>query len=437
MRNKNRKKGTSRSIIDSENDDKSNVVLDEDIVCDILSRLPVKSLLRFKCVSKRWCSLIQDPYFVDLHFARSKARQHLLVAEPLPQKLNRRNVPGNMTKGRHPMHLLTAETFLQERGTVNSTTLNSVIHTMKNTNTFSFETYVGPVNGLICFTNKHSVCMYNISTRDVTPWVKSTLQKEVKEMYGKDISIRSHGFGFDPATKEYKVVCMWTGYIWETDNFWEVLTVGHNTWRKINDIPPYTRGFTDSGVYVNGSIYWCTWKHNGDADFIVAFDVGCEMLRTIQIPNFILHQPLELHVLRERFFQVLEVDGRIAILHKMSAYTVKVWIYEDGDKERSISTTTDTCENWWDEKSIILPVKWLQRRYLYFHTAVGAGQMILEIHRKDFTEFLYSYDWKRNTFKEIIITGIPSIEVHRLEKLFASYTESMFSVSPAEKKCCI
>ncbi|KAI3951233.1 hypothetical protein MKW92_050425, partial [Papaver armeniacum] len=45
---------------------------DEMVLCDILSRLPVKSLMRFKCVSKSWCSLIKDPYFIDLHFSRSK-----------------------------------------------------------------------------------------------------------------------------------------------------------------------------------------------------------------------------------------------------------------------------------------------------------------------------------------------------------------------------
>nr|QLY89006.1 F-box protein [Fragaria nilgerrensis] len=35
----------------------------QDLITDILLRLPVKSLLRFKCVSKQWLSLISDPQF--------------------------------------------------------------------------------------------------------------------------------------------------------------------------------------------------------------------------------------------------------------------------------------------------------------------------------------------------------------------------------------
>ncbi|PRQ37026.1 putative F-box domain-containing protein [Rosa chinensis] len=35
----------------------------QDLITDILLRLPVKSLLRFKCVSKQWLSLISDPRF--------------------------------------------------------------------------------------------------------------------------------------------------------------------------------------------------------------------------------------------------------------------------------------------------------------------------------------------------------------------------------------
>ncbi|XP_059309511.1 F-box protein CPR1-like isoform X1 [Lycium ferocissimum] len=43
---------------------------------DILNRLPVRSLLRFKCVSKFWGTLISDPYFKKQHLNHAKKDQN-------------------------------------------------------------------------------------------------------------------------------------------------------------------------------------------------------------------------------------------------------------------------------------------------------------------------------------------------------------------------
>ena len=39
----------------------------EDVLMDIFARLPVKSLLQFRCVCKSWCNLMKDPIFVTKH----------------------------------------------------------------------------------------------------------------------------------------------------------------------------------------------------------------------------------------------------------------------------------------------------------------------------------------------------------------------------------
>ncbi|KAG7969571.1 hypothetical protein I3843_07G037100 [Carya illinoinensis] len=59
----------------------STKYLPEPVVVEILLRLPVKSLLRFRCVSKRWRSLISDPRFAKSHFRQASERsQRLLIS---------------------------------------------------------------------------------------------------------------------------------------------------------------------------------------------------------------------------------------------------------------------------------------------------------------------------------------------------------------------
>ncbi|PHT77907.1 hypothetical protein T459_15959 [Capsicum annuum] len=52
------------------------VHLQEEIIMDIPSRLPVLSLLRFKCVSKCWMTLISEPYFTLKHLNHAKNNQN-------------------------------------------------------------------------------------------------------------------------------------------------------------------------------------------------------------------------------------------------------------------------------------------------------------------------------------------------------------------------
>ncbi|XVF29062.1 hypothetical protein REPUB_Repub15cG0087600 [Reevesia pubescens] len=63
--------------------------LPQDIMSNIRLRLPVKSLLRFKCVSKPWQSFISDPHFAKLHLNQLQRNSNFisqrvfLVTEPL------------------------------------------------------------------------------------------------------------------------------------------------------------------------------------------------------------------------------------------------------------------------------------------------------------------------------------------------------------------
>ncbi|PWA83992.1 F-box domain-containing protein [Artemisia annua] len=43
------------------------------VIADILTRLPVKTIIHCKCVCKKWREYVSDSYFVNLHLSRSPA----------------------------------------------------------------------------------------------------------------------------------------------------------------------------------------------------------------------------------------------------------------------------------------------------------------------------------------------------------------------------
>ncbi|XP_026410260.1 F-box only protein 8-like [Papaver somniferum] len=295
------------------------LVVDDGVVCDILSRLPAKSLMRFKCVSKHWLSLIKDPCFINLHSRTPKTAAHLLFLIPPPQ----RRQPKNKTAGISYQEVCfkTADLLSEVTGRTIST-----MHTTSKS--FECLDFLGPVNGLICFTKKFkvSVCIFNISTREVMPLVKSTSRDNVIGG-GKNDSL-IYGFGFDPATKHYKFICNGrvsakNGNQISVGHFWEVLTLGTNSWKRIEDVPPLPDGLTPSSIYVNGSIYWFPDKfqkgiwNQGVTVCIMAFDVGSEKFRKIQIPQFIVVQPIDSYPPFQACVRLQEVKGCLAILRRV------------------------------------------------------------------------------------------------------------------------
>ncbi|XP_026377438.1 uncharacterized protein LOC113271747 [Papaver somniferum] len=218
------------------------------------------------------------------------------------------------------MSFLIADVFLDGRGKVAST----VKHITRNTTPFCYTQILGAVKGLVCFINDsvHAACMYNVGTREVTPWIKSTLLMEETQKSSRNCvgDTSSYSFGYSPESKEHKLICKWV--IYDGDKafqIWEILTLGHKAWKRIDQVPNCHFRQDAPSVYVDGSIYWYPFNFaSGDCGdvsvrFLLAFDVGSEKFRTIQIPDFSQLQCVTL----------LDVQSRVAMLHRTSAYTAR------------------------------------------------------------------------------------------------------------------
>ncbi|XP_026445721.1 putative F-box protein At3g24580 [Papaver somniferum] len=240
-----------------------------------------------------------------------------------------------------------------------------------------------PINGLLCFVNNSlgSVLICNPTTGEKTSWIQTTSGKLA---YDEKVVCCEcdFGFGFHRPTKEHKVVCVYSIIreveqdVMSEETICEVLTVGSNTWRRMDEGPFYMVVTGVRSVYVSGFIYWIGYsKPMIDHLFIVGFDVGREKFsKVILLPNLIGKSGPKL----------VEVDGHISVLDRESD-KVTLWIHNDDGNDDG---------NKWIQEIIKMPYTLDEDSYLAFEAINGTNMIILKPFRRHHVEleYLYYYD---------------------------------------------
>ena len=299
-----------------------------DILFDIFSRLPIKTLLRFKCVSPLWCTIIDDPYLARLH------RLQLRVEEP---KL----------LVHEPMSKLAVPVFREDRCGI-------LRFVNRKFNAYSLESCC---NGLLCFTRLFLNCNHN-------PLFLVNLQRQqVVELprppcigapvHTSDSVCRcSYGLGFDCATNTYKIVVVFfnggnpagqDGHLCA-----QVYTLGgrgsSSSWRPVKgppncsfyERPEWERGFYEKPVYARGALHWLvkpqgynvSWVYRPQLDDnvalhqlqwdlvnIVYFDVGREEFGLISPPR--TGMP----------FHLVDLGGDLAVVTiAFHFWSIEIWV---------------------------------------------------------------------------------------------------------------
>ncbi|KAK1360082.1 F-box domain-containing protein [Heracleum sosnowskyi] len=234
-------------------------ILTEDLINEILLRLPVKSLLRCQLVSKTWFSLITNPSFVKsqlLHaIASSDANQTLIVKSEVS------DTPISL------LHVDSRQIVADLNFPYSQGEFESVPDCI----------LVGSANGIVCVSIAVSETPPNqdwffssFANRKTNTylWNPATRQSKVVPSFSicHDIRREALGFGFDPIDNDFKVV-----RVVSPPFSAEIYSVNSNAWREVPkpmDIP----WNDDFDVCVNGFLC-CTGMYG-----MMAFDLNKEVL---------------------------------------------------------------------------------------------------------------------------------------------------------------
>lgn len=228
---------------------RKNPTLSDDLIREILVRVPVKSLLRFQSVCKTWLSLIKDPAFVrsQLRHATETDQTLIISRYKKPDEENRFLL----------FHIDSREIGVDLKYPYSRDVFKYL----------PFSTLVGSANGIVCV----AVDFINFKV-GIYLWNPATRQAKVIPTF-RDVHNEALGFGYDVIDDDYKIV-----RVVMPPSFSEVYSVKRNAWRKVPD-PFDTPLGGDFDVCVNG--FLC-----GIGDFgMMAFDLNKEVLNCgIKLP---------------------------------------------------------------------------------------------------------------------------------------------------------
>ncbi|XP_058213104.1 F-box/kelch-repeat protein At3g23880-like [Rhododendron vialii] len=311
-----------------------------EITIEILSRLPVKTLLRFKSVCKNWYALIKTQDFISKHL------QTLSAPNSTPLLLIKYY---NHNAQNYAMSLLSNDgssgpidfPFLTPK---NYHSVRDISFLGERTrNDFSI---AGVCNGLVCINLSrfgYPLVICNPSTREFRKIPNSNWNWLDENGFNGSIGVRqvSFGFGFHPSANDYKLIRIVLDltpmrkdniradlYVMSTDTWTEIdvnkllLFFMYEFGEEYNNVVQIC-GSSASAV-LNGVFYWPGREVPTDQMVVMSFDLGDEVFQKIRTPEC-------LDRIWETNWKLMEFNDKLALVVSPDERGFDVWVLNENE----------------------------------------------------------------------------------------------------------
>ncbi|KAL1822190.1 hypothetical protein ACET3Z_008968 [Daucus carota] len=360
-----------------------------EMIDEVLCRLPVKPLLRFRCMSKGWCSLIDSNAFAKKQLKTSldcNAGVGVLIAK--------------LANGGDKRFYLAGFDSLEDE----SPCVVQIDDPFKSF--LSDVLIVGASNGLMCvFKGKQKdIFLLNLTTRkyrkiaSAPPEFPSSFSWNEKHLCG---------FGYDEVNDDFKVVKIAQCYVQFRGLIAMVYSLKTNAWTRIQEVPSSIRFTEIRGLFARGSLHWMAKEDqiNGK-DVIVGFNLELQQFKKVPLP------PIESTLANSRNRILVDVGGYLSVLD-----------CKDNDMDVWLMNYPGAVRTW--HKALSRKNSEVVGTFRFTKPVAfsRSGEDLLILERNDFATKLMWYNLDQKTVKNVGIRGIP---VHFT--LFL-YTESLLQLS--------
>ncbi|KAL9225891.1 hypothetical protein vseg_001767 [Gypsophila vaccaria] len=353
-------------------DESSDIYIPAVLLCDILSRLPSKSLMRFRCVCKSWYSLItHDLDFHKLHLLNFKSNN------------NGRRWIGYQLDDSYD--LSSTKFWLYDESFVSDKIQAYPFHREETPPIdFYFSGIVGSCNGVVCLYlsideeslaqlqdergfGKFFICLLNPSTRK-DRWIEFPY-RDINYYWFKDNFML--GFGLSIKSSVYKVVII-SKEGREKDHVY-VYSLGTSSWTVIRAKPCVweSKINKDPGTYFNGFCHWIRLNTKQEDYTMMRFNLDDENFSYIELPPKSHFSP------PYDCFKTMVIMDMLCVWETLEvgeSFDVNIW----GMKEYG------NCSSWSVYRKVhIKEDYWFQHRYFRLFGVDAGGRLLFKSSHDD------------------------------------------------------
>ncbi|XP_058746684.1 F-box/kelch-repeat protein At3g06240-like [Vicia villosa] len=255
----------------------------DDFAFVVLSKLPLKSLIRFCCVRKSWSDLFDNTYFMNMFRKNFLLKNHSHYNDTsLLLRFDESWIADNPCKS--GMYSLSGERYEN----MIQLDLPDLLR-----GEWSFQILGSTsINGFLFIDCKQSgkVVLWNPNTNEYKVIPPSPFSIKFTTVYHG-----IYGFGYDSVRNNYKVIRQVElfNYNEERSSFWEIYCLKTNTWKTVDiDMPIYYQDNAEVHLYKDEKCHWLakckTYGRDSETHnkvYLLSFNMSDEMFVTTSIPS--------------------------------------------------------------------------------------------------------------------------------------------------------
>ncbi|XP_030966524.1 F-box/kelch-repeat protein At3g06240-like [Quercus lobata] len=235
--------------------------LPNEVLYEILHKLPLKSLIQLRCVSKSFNSLITSPAFINFSFTRSHPDSNKLIVRYLDVEY----------------HVERYKLIVEDNDNNDSFSSEQIQDfEFPLRSSWAYFQLVGSANGLFCLHEGNRFILWN-------PCIRKFITLPTPCLFPCFL-----GFGFDSRNNDYKLVRIAKS---AKLSLVEVCSVSERAWRVASGGDLCPARITCSVLHpqpasLNGALHFVANDWGGAQSLVVlSFDLGDEVFRVISLPN--------------------------------------------------------------------------------------------------------------------------------------------------------